>query len=186
MNQEWNISSRAHVCAETEEAFEDGMEIVSRLFFGPEGYQRNDVKADAWREELRDGSVSVWKSVYQSPRVVSEGVVQKETVESLLRDLMEHEDPAQERVIYILAVMLERKRVLVERDVKQKDDGSITRLYEHRKTGESFLIPDPELKLSEIKEVQENVEQRLGLHPDTNEEQGGDVNEGGPLTSNQQ
>jgi hypothetical protein len=166
VNQEWNISTRSHVCSESETPFEDGTEIVSRLFFGPEGYQRQDFAAAAWRAALREDSVSVWKSVYRAPPPLPEEPVKKETVESLLRDLMESENPSQERVIYILAVMLERKRVLVERVVNRADDGKITRLFEHRKTGESFLIPDPELKLSEIEEVQREVAERLGLNKD--------------------
>ena len=75
---------------------------------------------------------------------------------------METEDPANRNTIYILAVMLERRRILVERDVQTREDGVKVRVYEHRKTGETFLVPDPGLKLSELKSVQEVVVARLG------------------------
>jgi hypothetical protein len=59
--------------------------------------------------------------------------------------------------------MLERKRVLVERDVTLRPDGMKLRIYEHRKTGEMFTIPDPDLRLDEVAAVQEEVNQLLGV-----------------------
>jgi hypothetical protein len=67
--------------------------------------------------------------------------------------------------IFILAVMLERKKVLVERDVQALEDGRKLRIYEHRKTNESFLIVDPGLKLAELGQVQEEVVVLLGGKP---------------------
>ena len=63
---------------------------------------------------------------------------------------------------YILALMLERKRLLREIEVKRDDDGSLTRIYEHVKTGEVFVIPDPELKLDQVEQVQMQVAGLLG------------------------
>ena len=36
-------------------------------------------------------------------------------------------------------------------------NGETVRVYEHRKTTESFIIKDPGIKLSELSEVQEQV-----------------------------
>ena len=94
-----------------------------------------------------------------------EEALKKETAESLLRQLIEKEDPAHANTIYILAVMLERRRILVERDVQIREDGSKLRVYEHKKTGEMFLILDPELKLAELELVQEEVVIMLGGKP---------------------
>jgi hypothetical protein len=67
--------------------------------------------------------------------------------------------------MFILAVMLERKRELVERDVQERDDGTRIRIYEHRRTGEMFSIVDPDLKLSELAPVQAEVNELLGIAP---------------------
>ena len=79
------------------------------------------------------------------------------TVETLLRRLMEDNDPSKGSIIYLLTVMLERKRILLERDVQKRDDGTTVRFYEHRKTGETFLIRDPELSLDEIEDLQKEI-----------------------------
>ena len=63
---------------------------------------------------------------------------------------------------YILALMLERKRILKEREVKRADDGQLSRIYEHAKTGEIFVIPDPELRLDQVAEIQQQVASLLG------------------------
>ena len=162
MAQEWNIRSRAETCNGTGKTFDEGATVVSRLVFGTEGYRREDYSEAEWSEELKAGAVSVWRSIYHPPPPPPEEPVKKETAESLLRQLMETDDPANGNVIFSLAVMLERRRLLVERDVHLRDDGSRTRVYEHRRTGETFLVPDPDLKLSALEAVQEEVLERLG------------------------
>jgi hypothetical protein len=62
---------------------------------------------------------------------------------------------------YILALMLERKRLLKEVETKEAD-GGLTRIYEHVKTGELFIIPDPQLRLDQMAEVQSQVAELLG------------------------
>ena len=66
--------------------------------------------------------------------MVEEEVIPKENVESLLRKRMRAEQPEDRDIIFILAVMLERKRILVERGVQPLADGLKIRVYEHRKT----------------------------------------------------
>ncbi len=53
--------------------------------------------------------------------------------------------------------MLERSKILVERDQKMLDDGSIRRVYEDRKQGDTFVILDPRLRLENLAEVQQQV-----------------------------
>jgi hypothetical protein len=164
-SQDWNIKTRGAACSATGNAFEDGTTIYSRLIFGEEGYGREDYSETEWNEKLRDSAVSVWKSIFHAPPPAAEEPLKKETVESLLRQLIETDDLANRSVIFILSVMLERKRILVERDVHHREDGVKVRVYEHKKTGETFLIPDPELKLSELEDVQAQVMERLGIPP---------------------
>jgi hypothetical protein len=75
------------------------------------------------------------------------------------------EDADDTNAIYILAVMLERKKILIEKDVQIRADKTKVRVYEHKTTGETFLVIDPELKLAEIEKVQEAVVGLLGGKP---------------------
>ena len=67
------------------------------------------------------------------------------------------DDPAMKNVVYVLAVMLERSKILVERDRKEQEDGTIRRVYEDRKNGDTFVILDPRLRLENLAEVQQQV-----------------------------
>jgi hypothetical protein len=52
--------------------------------------------------------------------------------------------------------MLERQKLLRETDSQRTPNG-ILRVYEHRKTGEVFLVRDPDIPLAEIEIVQNEV-----------------------------
>lgn len=165
MSQDWVIKSRARECALSGETFPDGASIYSCLRQGAEGYERLDICEAHWTDAPRDGIISFWRSVYHAPPPPSEDALKKETVETLLRQYVAKEDDTHLEIMYILAVMLERKRILIERDVQRRDDGSKVRIYEHKQTGDIFTIPDPELRLDQIGEVQRQVNELLGIPP---------------------
>ena len=61
-------------------------------------------------------------------------------------------------MIYILALMLERKRLL--RPMEPRPDGAgggKLLVYEHVRTGETFVVADPGLRLDQVAEVQQEV-----------------------------
>jgi len=163
--QDWQLRSRGHTCITSEENFEDGETVYSRLCHTEEGYAREDFSKDSWQAVKDDPAVSTWKSVYRKPPPPKEEAVKKESAESLLRKLIEQEDDKNLNTIFILAVMLERKRLLIERDVQQQPDGELIRVYEYKETSETFLDQDPGLKLGELEAVQEEVVLMLGGTP---------------------
>ena len=69
---------------------------------------------------------------------------------------MEEENPRHTNARYILSLMLERKRLLKQIEAKEDNDGR-TLIYEHVKTGEVFVIPDPQLRLDQLEAVQNEV-----------------------------
>jgi len=158
INQDWDIKPRAAACGKCQTPFADLQEYVSRLTYGPEGYMRVDCCTSCWNEaESTPQVVSVWRGVFEMPPPPAPEPLKKETAESLLRALIEKNDPANSNVMFVLAVMLERRRMLVERDVRKQDDGKLVRVYEHRKTGDTFIITDPQLRLDQIEHVQTEV-----------------------------
>jgi len=82
--------------------------------------------------------------------------IQKENAETLLRKLIELNDPKYTAVGFILAVMLERKRLLKVKEQILRDGQRIF-IYEHPKTGDLFTILDPNLQLTQLEEVQHDV-----------------------------
>jgi hypothetical protein len=159
--QEWNIRARSEICAGCQKPFDDEEEFYSMLLETPEGMIRSDYCAACWPAVARDQAVSIWQSVFRAPPPPPPEAMQKETAESLFRKIIADEDPSSVNTLYILAVMLERRRLLIERDVQIQEDGTKIRVYEYRRTNEVFLITDPDLKLVELQHVQEEVVARL-------------------------
>lgn len=162
--ESWQIKRRSDLCAGTNEPFADQEEMMTRLLFKDGEYIREDYKLSYWNEHKPDHGLSAWKSVFRIPPPPAE-VVKKESAETLLRNMAAKEDADDINAIYILAVMLERKKILTEKDVQIREDKTKVRVYEHKKTGETFLVIDPELKLAEIEKVQEEVVGLLGGKP---------------------
>ncbi len=160
MQQNWSIRSRAHECALTQRSFEDGESFHTAIYFDPDenGYVRRDVCNEAWTQEIElRKPIASWKTVYQ--KVLAEAkpeITPKESAQALLQRFIEDGDPRTENARYILALMLERKRQLSQTAEKEVD-GNKMLFYENKKTGEIFIVRDPELKLDEIADMQDEV-----------------------------
>lgn len=163
MAQDWDIKPRSNVCHKCERPFEDRQPYFSALVFEEKsGYVRADYCFLCWHDMKTDASpYSSWRGTFHVPPPPKEEALKKETAESLLREFMSGDDPSRKNVIYILAVMLERRKTLVERDVRKKDNGELLRVYEHRGTGETFIIPDPGLELDRLEDIQQEVVKML-------------------------
>jgi hypothetical protein len=160
MQQNWSIRSRAHICAVTGRSFEDGESFHTTIYFDPDenGYVRRDICAEAWAQEVAQRKpVAAWKTIYS--RVLAEAkpeITPKEGAQALLQRFIEEGDPRTENARYILALMLERKRQL-HQTAEKEVEGAKMLFYENRKTGEIFIVRDPELKLSEMADMQDEV-----------------------------
>ncbi|MBO7434381.1 hypothetical protein J6U76_00090 [bacterium] len=168
----WSLRPCAAACHLCGTAFADRQTLHSRLLFTREGYDRQDYCLDCWPRRAADPDaspaateVSDWTHDFHAPPPKAAPPVQRESAEALLRQLIETDDPAQAAPLFVLAVMLERRRIFVERQVALQPDGRRLRLYEHRKTGETFLIPDPNLRLADLEPVQLQVLSLLSAPP---------------------
>lgn len=161
--ESWSVRKCSKECSKCEKEFADKEVLFSKLSFDEGEYVRQDLCADCWDKD--DPGLSSWKTMFIVPPPLQEEAVKKENAESLLRKLMAKENEEDLNAIFILTVMLERKKILVERDVKATEDARKLRVYEHKKTNESFAVIDPELKLDELEKVQEEVVVLLGGQP---------------------
>ncbi|MDR3402705.1 MAG: hypothetical protein P4L99_09415 [Chthoniobacter sp.] len=162
ITQEWSIQSRNNRCAVTGVEFQDGDYFYTLLFEDGASLRREDISEAAWKERNDNQQpYSFWRSKYEAPPPAAPEAIEKHTAEDLLRRYMEETSPQHAAARYLLAAMLERKRLLKEVESKH-GEGGITRIYEHTKTGEVFVIPDPQLRLDQIEQVQAEVSSLLG------------------------
>ncbi|MGN0843948.1 MAG: hypothetical protein ACI4QT_01855 [Kiritimatiellia bacterium] len=189
---DWNIHARSASCIRCGTPFETGAPVRSAVlpFEHPlvsellaqklaeeqkskqEGvavkphpdYIRLDFCESCWKQLPKTEWMSVWKAVFPEPPEKNDPAnpLKKETMESLLRSLLEGDDAENHcTAIYLLALQLERKRILVERAVRHTDDGVTIHFYEHRRSGDILLIRDPHLTDAQIPETQAEIERLL-------------------------
>jgi hypothetical protein len=157
---EWTIKHRADACAVTSRPFAPGEYFYTLLFHDAGGFRREDLSEEAWRnrnENIRP--FSFWKTRYEPLPPPNPEPLGKETAEQLFRRLLTSENPPA-NACYVLAAMLERKRVLKQIKTEQTERGRIL-IYEHGATGDVFIVPDPQLRLDELESVQNEVAQLL-------------------------
>jgi hypothetical protein len=185
---EWNIQSRAHACEACAKQFADRQPYHTLLYDEKiEQLRRMDVCDACWQSQFSDGArerkgfVSHWQGIYEAPPAQAPDPIHKETAETLLRKLIEQHDPRYGPAAFILAVMLERKRLLKVKE-HLKRDGQRIFVYEHPKTGDVFTIADPDLHLNQLEAVQRDVAELLehGWNPAP-----AVASENPPLTSDQ-
>jgi hypothetical protein len=168
---DWNIQSRAHACQACGKAFVDKQSYHTLLFDEKRDFTRLDICHECWQGQFsqgateRKGFVSYWQGTYEAP-VTAPEPIQKENAESVLRKIIEVQEEKYAAAGFILAVMLERKRIL---KVKEQlvHEGRRVFIYEHSRTNDVFSIADPNLQLDQLEEVQREVAQLLehGFNP---------------------
>lgn len=154
MQQDWEIKSRSHTCTRSGKAFEEGEFFYTLLFRDETGFHREDLSEEAWHS--RNENIlpfSFWRTKYEPPAPPPPEALKKNDAESLLRALVESSDPRYRNAIYILALMLERKRAL--RPVDSPDNDTL--VYELPSTGETFILRNPHLSMDQIPAVQQEV-----------------------------
>lgn len=159
--ESWHVRSRGRECAATQLPFVEGEVIVTALFPDPEssGYVRRDYRTDGWTIYQKCGPApfSSWRTKYSAPSGnETSNLVEKLSAEEILQRLVEEDEDHTENARFILAVMLERQKLLRETDHQRTSNG-ILRVYEHRKTGEVFIVKDPNIPLSDVETVQNEV-----------------------------
>ncbi len=153
---EWDIQPRSQKCTACQQPFADKQTYHTLLSMTVAGYDRRDLCPVCFPAAPREGVLSYWQGEYKMPAPPPPEPIHKDTAETLLRKLVESTDPGHAAARYILAVMLERKRILKHRDTV--DDVLV---YEHAGTGESFTVPDPHLRLDQLEDVQTHIAELL-------------------------
>lgn len=186
---EWKITARSHACQSCGNAFKDKEVYHTFLFEKKHELARFDICDTCWKNQGspnaslpvgfdKKGFISYWQGVYETPPPPPPEPIKKETAETLLRKLVELNKPEYAAPVFILAVMLERKKLLkVKKEINE--DGRRIFVYEHVKSGDVFTIVDPKLDFDKLGEVQNKVahllEHGIEVPPAAEEVKVGDV-----------
>ncbi|MCX6934798.1 MAG: hypothetical protein NTZ01_01150 [Verrucomicrobia bacterium] len=158
---DWSIRPRAHTCAGSGRDFADGQVVYTVLVAVDNGMERRDFSEEVWEKvEARPTYFCFWKGKFRSRPPEPEKEPPAARAEAELRRRLaqpvQTESP-EARVIFLFALLLERRKVLLVRERTTGPEGRVT-VYEHKMTGEVILVPEPEVRLSEVDQLRSEVE----------------------------
>jgi len=153
---EWAIKHRSDACNVTQRPFVAGEYFYTLLFREGDGFRREDLTEEAWSSRNENiQPFSFWRTRYEPTPAAPPEPLGKQNAEELFRKLTSSEDPPA-NASYVLAVMLERKKVLKQVRTEQTENGRVL-IYEHPESGDVFIVSDPQLRLDELQSVQDEV-----------------------------
>ena len=123
MNNDWEIKGRGNRCTVTGREFVDEEPFYTLLFRERGGgFRREDWSEEAWEQrDFQKAPFSFWKTKYEVRAPAAPETLGKQTAEDLLRRYLQEPGGQHANVRYILALMLERKRIL--KPVATKEEG---------------------------------------------------------------
>jgi hypothetical protein len=175
---DWKIKNGSGVCHHSGKRFAKEEKFFTCIFADPksDGFIRRDYSLAAWKEigkKLDPAPYSFWKSVYkEQPNSAHEVAKKQNTIEAMLHRMIEEGKGETENARYILALMLERKKILIPTEVKEMANNRLL-FYEHKESGAVYIVADPMLRLDEVDKIQEEVaaqlaaEEKRGAEPES-------------------
>lgn len=165
----WQIKSRGRFCSSCESPFDIGEVYHTLLDLNSVEPERKDYCIRCWKEkdpgpESRGGDgAAYWQGHFKrlTAPVEKKETIRKDVIERLLDRYVRSEDEAHINLCYILALLEERKKILIPCDKTVDKAGRNIIVYEHKKTGNIYLIRDPHLSLMEVEEVQRQVKELI-------------------------
>lgn len=165
----WEIRSRSRFCSFCQSAFEIGDVYHTTLDLKGVEPERMDYCIRCWQEkdpgpENRKGDgLAYWRGRFKrlTPASEKKDPVQKDVIRRLLDRHIRSEESTHINLCFILALMEERKKILVPCDKTVDEEGREFIVYEHKKSGDIYLIRDPHLSLKEVAEVQRQVKELI-------------------------
>lgn len=153
---DWPIKQRSEVCNATHRPFAAGETFYTLLYREGDGFRREDLSEEAWRDRNENiQPFSFWKTKFEPAPTPAPEPLAKENAEQLFQRLITQSEPAA-NACFVLAIMLERKRVLKQVRTEVAN-GDRLLIYEHRQNGDVFIVRDPQLRLDELENVQNEV-----------------------------
>jgi hypothetical protein len=158
---DWSIRPRAHLCAGSGKEFTDGQVVYTVLVSGEGGMERKDFAEMVWDDvNSRPAYFCFWKGKFRAQPPEPEKEPPAARAEAELRRRLAQPVQAESpeaRVIFLFALLLERKKILLVRERTTGPEGRVT-VYEHKMTGEVILVPEPEVRLTEVDQLRSEVE----------------------------
>ena len=166
---DWDVQKVHPACDRCAGPFLDNQAYHCLLRLDKEAPERKDYCQKCWSGDIASNfqtmqPYAAWSGRY---RVIvpppKEEVVRRDHAETLLRQLIARKDPSQKNILFVLAIMLERKKILKPQRCVGRQEAETRKVlvYVHAQTAETILIEDPQIRLTDWNHIQNQVTELL-------------------------
>ncbi len=161
---EWELQSWQSSCAECGREFADREEYYSALYSHDEGFERKDCCISCWGQGQRD-AFSFWRARTKKAPEPPRRFVNDDVLIEFFDRLAGATDARRQRLAFIMAVLLLRKRLLRETG-RRRNDNKVLWILHCRSLDKEYEIADQGLAAGETAELMQEIGQVLNLSLD--------------------
>ncbi|HUG94074.1 MAG TPA: hypothetical protein VML55_24805 [Planctomycetaceae bacterium] len=154
-----NVKPLGRTCAASGDDLVPGSDCFSALVERDGQLVRLDFAADAWTGPP-DGALGFWRTRVPESAAPNARQFDAETLLRYFEQLSEDPNPAQERIRYVLALALLKKRRLRIESTRQDGETQSLELAGTRSEG-PFIVRDLQLSEQDIEQLQTELNSRL-------------------------
>lgn len=159
---EYHLKPLGKVCAATGKPFAPGSTIISVVIDDGAELKRLDFSKEGWRGPP-PGTLAQWKSVAPTPVEIKKKLLDPDALMGYFEVLSEESNPLNDKLRYILAILLMHKRRLREEGVKASGDEE-TLLFTSTQGEGTYEVPNFHLTDEEVATLQETLNAHLAVH----------------------
>ena len=153
---DYSLKPLSKTCAATGQSFEPGTLCYSVLVEKNGRYERLDFSPEGW-SGVPEGAIGVWRTEVPQPESEPPSFMDLDGLFDTFTQLVEQANEHQQKLRYVLALLLIRKKRLIHEQTEKGPDGNIMVLVGARGEG-AFEIPEESLSEFEIARLQAEIE----------------------------
>lgn len=150
----WDLKACSGRCIRCNRPFTDGDFYWCRLSIDGDGPRREDFCVGCWDSQK---GFSSWKGRYKLvPEKKEEEPLKEPISKQLLKKYLDSTERLHQCLCYVLAILLERNKTFLPRPSTK---GHL--VYEDRDTGETYILTDPGLTVTELDKIEVELQELL-------------------------
>ncbi len=167
---DYKISRSTRTCIACEKQFNEGEEYFAAIFEGPEQFLRKEFCAACWAgdtgREAAEGSYSHWKVRVPEKPAERKHKLDVRAASTFFRRLAGSDEPHKRDFAYLLALLLMRKKVLVQRETTRNGEKDFM-VLRFRGEDEDYRTEDPHLPAEALERVKDDLGSLLNMDTET-------------------
>ncbi len=153
---DYSLKPLSKTCAATGQPFKPGTLCYSVLIEKNGRYERLDFSPEGW-SGVPEGAIGVWRTEVPQPESETPSFMDLDGLFDTFTQLVEQANEHQQKLRYVLALLLIRKKRLIHEQTEEGPDGNMMVLVGARGEG-AFEIPEESLSEFEIAQLQAEIE----------------------------